>query len=271
MDKSKIKNLILLTLFLVNAILLGLLLADRHRTASEREAAWNELTYIFAREGIALSPEVQEASAVQGYVLRRDAKKEYASIASLLGNVGVDDQGGIIYSYSGDRGTADFQASGDFSVRLEPGALHPEENPADAAESILNKLGIRFDRTSPVLTEGDPVTATFTVTWRGIPIYNAHVNFLFYSGGSIEVSGLRAMDTVAGRGRAGMEPETLLMHFLRTAGEDGNITEVTDLCCGYFISGSASGDAELIPIWRVKTDAGDYYLNGFTGKQEAIP
>jgi hypothetical protein len=68
-----------------------------------------------------------------------------------------------------------------------------------------------------------------------------------------------------------MEPETLLMHFLRTAGEDGRVSEITGLRCGYFIRGSASGEAELIPVWRVETDAGDFYLNGFTGKKEAMP
>jgi hypothetical protein len=270
MEKSKIKNLILLTLFLVNAILLGLLLADRRQAAAEREAAWDELSGIFAREGIALSPEIREASAVQGYVLRRDEKKEYAVVAGLLGNVGVDDHGGNIYSYCGDKGTADFDATGDFTLDLSPGAIRARD-PVDTALGILKKLGIRCDRTPVQRTEGNPVKATFTVCWRDAPIYNAKVDFLFTGDGSVRVSGLRTMDTVVSRGRAAMEPETLLMHFLRTAGGEGHVSEITGLCCGYFIRGSASGEAELIPVWRVETDAGDYYLNGLTGKKEAMP
>lgn len=270
MDKSKIKNLILLTLLLVNAILLGLLLADRQQAAAQRQAAWDELTDIFAREGIALSPEIREAAAVQGYILRRDAKKEYASVSRLLGEVGVDNQGGNIYSYSGDSGTADFEATGDFTLNLNPGAVRVRD-PVDTALGILKKLGIRCERTPAVLTAGVPVTASFTVSWRGVPVFNAKVDFLFSGDGSLKISGLRTMDAVVSRGRAAMEPETLLMHFLRAAGGDGSVSEITGLRCGYFNRGSASGVAELIPVWRVETNAGDYYLNGFTGKKEAMP
>jgi hypothetical protein len=272
MNGAKIKNLIILMLLLVNVFLFGLVLTDRHEAAAGREAAWDDLAAVFQESGIVLSPGVREAVALQGCSLRRDTDSEASLASNLLGAVSAEDQGGNIYYYKGEKGEATFRGTGEFSILLNPGTVESGHDPVQTAVAVLKKIGVRCDPDSAEVKEpGEGASVTLTVSWQEDPVYNAQVTLTFSGGSLYLISGRRMLDTMASRGETGLAPETLLMRFLDAIHEGGYVcSAVESLRCGYIVSVSISGDADLIPVWRVDTDAGPYYLNGLTGKEESL-
>jgi hypothetical protein len=272
MNGAKLKNLIILMLVLVNLFLLALVWTDRREAAAGRETAWDELSAVFQENGIVLSSEVREAEALGGCSLRRDTAAEYKLVSRLLGTVSVKNQGGNIYYYIGEKGEATFRGTGEFSILLNAGAVETGSDPARTAIDVLKKMGVRCDPDSALVEEdGGGASVTLTVTWQDAPVYNAQVTLTFSGDSLYLISGRRMLDTVASRSEAGLEPETLLMRFLDIVHEGGYIcSEVKSLRCGYVVSVSVSGDADMVPVWRVETDAGPYFLNGLTGREMSL-
>ena len=268
MDKAKVKNLIILILLLANGFLLFLVLADRQETREGEAAAWRELTTVFEQNGIrVVEDDVRDARVLPVLTLQRDLREEQKAVERLLGNADVQDRGGNIYDYDAKKGIATFRGSGDFEIWLEEGAVRTGSDPVGTAVDVLQKLGIDCDADSAVLRElPGGWEVVLTARLDGDDVYNARALFTFSSANLLSVSGVRLPGGAATRGETGMEPATLLMHFLRAVLEGGYVcSEVTGLTCGYFIS--APG---LVPVWYVETDAGDYYLNALTGRSETF-
>lgn len=272
MDGSKIKNIVLLILFLTNVFLLGMLLTDYSEKRAAEEEGWEQLTAIFEENGIALSPTVQKEEPLKPYSLRRDAEGERAAVEKLLGNLEFLDMGGNIYFYNGVDGQATFRGTGEFDIVLQAGVVSAGNEPVQAACGVLKKLGIGYDRDrADVKAERSMTVVTIPVCWQDIQVFNAQVTFTFSSETLILISGRRLPDAESGQGSVGLPPKTLLMDFLRAVNEGGYVcSEVTEMQCGYIMNVPVSGDVELVPVWRIGTDVGDYYFNGVTGREEIL-
>jgi len=272
-DGSRIKNVILIVLLLTNAFLLGLLLLDKSEEREASEEGWRQLTAVFAKNGIQLSGTVrQQAETLGPYSLRRDAGEERRAVEKLLGKLNFQDLGGNIYFYNGVNGQATFRGTGEFDIVMNAGVVAAGDDPVREAAGVLRKLGIDYDRENIAVEADSTMTVVeFPLVWRDAQVFNAGVTFTFSREDLILISGRRLPDVETGRDGAGFSPETLLMRFLRAVGEGGYVcSEVRELGCGYIMSVPVSGDVELVPVWRIGTDAGDYYFNGLTGREELL-
>ncbi|MGI5935843.1 MAG: hypothetical protein ACOX7I_03420 [Oscillospiraceae bacterium] len=277
MDTSKIKNLVIIVLALVNVFMLALVLADRSEAKAAEKALDSEIARIFSDNGIALSEKVKVSGIdPQCFSLVRDMKKEQRMVSSVLGSVKVEDLGGNIYYYGSTNGQASFRGTGEFEMLLEGNSVSAGGDPVQAARKLLRKMGIDSEKESAKLEmskEGDRISVTLNASWKGDPIYNCQVSFIFQGGYLKLVMGRRPFDKISTTTEDGLlSPATVLIRFLDIVNSGGHVcSKVTAMEQGYVMDVSVPGDSTLCPVWMIETDVGKYYINGISGKPEAVP
>jgi regulatory protein YycI of two-component signal transduction system YycFG len=274
-DRSIIKNCIIIILALVNVFLLYIVL---HNTGEERLAEVNRkqaLATVLSENGITLNEDISLPDKVASQVsLSRDSGQEQSKISALLGNCVVTDQGGNIYHYEGTNGSAQLQGSGEFIISLNYGDITSGRDPSTAAKAAMKKLGLAYSGAEPdVKTEGDTTIVTLNCSYKNTPVYNAQIEFDFYGESLRIISGKRLLDeeTQVSSAATYLDSVTVLMKFLESVRQTGDVcSEISDLEIGYYISPSSSGDCTLKPVWRIQTNSRPYYIDAQTGKAETI-
>ncbi len=275
MDRSIIKNYVLIILALVNVFLLYIVL---HNAAEERQAVTYRkvaLEKVLSENGISLNNDIVLPDKVPSQVsLKRDSTKEQSNFSALLGNCAVTDQGGNIYHYDGKNGEAQLQGSGEFKILLNSGVVATGKDPTAAAKATMRKLGIAYSNIEPIVTPaGDSTTVTLYCAFRDTPVYNARIDFYFNGDWLMIISGNRPLDDESPVSASGsyLDSVTVLMKFLESVRQTGDVcSEIDDLEVGYFINSSVSGDCDLKPVWCIKTNSRPYYIDAQTGKAETI-
>ena len=90
MESSKIKNLIICILVVVNLFLAGLAATDGIQASRNRAAANEAVHTILENNGIMLTlRELPETDGLQSYAVSRDLEREKTMVSSVLGSVTV--------------------------------------------------------------------------------------------------------------------------------------------------------------------------------------
>ena len=271
MDGSKIKNLIIVILLLVNLFLLAMVLHDRIEEASAQKQALADVSAAYAAGGIKLSAELRWDDKLSGCSLSRDMSRESALVKAVIGTSMVDDLGGNILYYKGAKGEARFRGTGEFEIVLTARAIPVSGSPLDTAKSVLSDMGYKTDPSLAVVENTSETTKiTLLCKFRGNNVYNCSVTFLFTADYLMMMEGRRPLEWSAEAESSVISAPTVLMRFLTEVREHGTVcSEVRALELGYSMAASASGEGSLTPYWRIVTDAGQYYVNAMTGKIES--
>ena len=120
MQSSRLKNIIILILALVNLFLLASLFSRFSARRESREQTTAQLTELFAANGMTLSPDaVSFQPPPTGGTLARDTAQDRQMASLLLGDgLSYSDQGGGIWSYDSPDGAAVFRSGGSFDLGL---------------------------------------------------------------------------------------------------------------------------------------------------------
>lgn len=112
MQSSRLKNIIILILALVNIFLLGSLSVRKNAQLETRRQVQEQLVALFSASDLTLDPKaVSFQTPPSGGTLTRDADQERQLAAALLGKgLSHSSQSGVIYSYESDAGAAVFSA-----------------------------------------------------------------------------------------------------------------------------------------------------------------
>lgn len=261
METRRLKNIIILTLLLVNAFLLGMLGMRQAQQAAARRQATEELVKLFAAEGVALSPAaVRFDPPPSPLTLERDAAAEKTAASVFLGpEPAAADGGGGILTYTSERGRAVFRASGAFEIVGELG-----ENPT----ALSRRFCQSYDCELPEAWFDDSGSGSVTVRRlsRGYPVEGCTVTFLAEGGILRSVSGtFLPADATAAQGGSLLTASTALTAFLEARRTSGAVVgAVTGLSPCYELQSAASA-LTLAPLWRLDTDTADYYVNCATG------
>ncbi len=263
MKTSRLKDIVIAILALVNVFLLALLVA---RTAQER-AAWNrtaaELTTLYADCGVALPASLipRETPRLAAADPARDRSAEAAFAATILGDCEAEDVGGGIYRYRGARGVCLFRASGSLEATLE--------RPIASREAFTESLFAAYGYAalySDVQSDGTGTVTAVRMTPDGM-VFNARLLLRFYRGSLISVAGAFVPTVEAGGGGDCLDGVTALVRFLDYSRGSGEVcTAVTDVRAGYLLQSTASAAQRLIPAWCIATDVNRYYVNMSTGE-----
>lgn len=271
MEGSKVKNLIIVILLLVNLFLLAMVLHDRVEETKTQKQSLKDVAAAYEDSGIKLSAELHWDEKRGGCSLHRDLSREGKLAKAVIGTCTVDDLGGNILYYKGANGEARFRGTGEFEIVLATHAIPVSGSPLDTAKSVLDDMGYKTDL-SLAVTENmtDSTKITLLCMHRNSSVYNCSVSFLFTPEYLMMIEGRRLLEWSADGESSAFSAPTVLMRFLTEVREHGTVcSEVLELELGYSMAASASGEGTLTPYWRIVTDAGQYYVNAMTGKIES--
>ena len=136
MEWSKIKNIVILLLALVNVFLLVLVVSQERRSVRYQEEARTEAVAVLAKNGVDFLPErIPGDLELLPLEVERDrmGELEDSMAEALLGDVRKENQGGDLQvTYVSHTGQADFYSSGRFIFTFQPGAprLQAKNRPA---------------------------------------------------------------------------------------------------------------------------------------------
>lgn len=261
METYRLKNIIILTLTLVNVFLLGMLGMRQAQQVSSQHKTTEELVTLFAAEGVTLSESaVSFDPPPAALTLERDTAAEKTVAAAFLGDeLTAADEGGGILTYTSNLGRAIFRASGAFEITGELGRN-------------VSALGQRFCRNYGCKSPDEWFDASGSGTvivqqlCQGYPVEDCFVKFLAENNVLHSVSGnfLPSKSVVSQSGNL-LTASTALTAFLKARRTSGAVVSaVTGLYPCYELQSTAS-TLTLTPTWRVVTDTVDYYVNCSTG------
>lgn len=270
MDRSKLKNIIILILLALNLFLLAAVISDKRQSEHVRQQAWQSAVSALKDAGVAVSDGVDDAiAAPHVYTLRRSAAAERAMLERLFGKVSAEDLGGNIWFYNSAKGQASLRGSGETDILLSPGVWSVGRDGARAMFRLMEKLGLSCDEESLVQGEGEYAVHC---AWKGGRVYNAQVTFFLSGDEVLMVTGTRVFDDVEeSHGDGVMDELSAIMRFYElVTGGKWTCTVLEDLDVGYVQSVTVLDESTLTPVWRFSTDAGQLYINAATGRVETL-
>ncbi|MET0016170.1 hypothetical protein [Oscillibacter sp.] len=257
METYRLKNIIILTLVLVNAFLLGTLGMRQAQQVASQSQATEELVKLFAGEGVTLSESaVSFDPPPAALTLARDTAAERALAATFLGNeLTAADEGGGILTYTSNLGRAVFRASGAFEITGELG-----RNPSALGQQFCRNHGCELPDEWFNASGGG--TVTVRQLCQGYPVEDCSVTFLAENNVLHSVYGtfLPSNSTIS-QSENLITASTALTAFLEARRTSGAVVSaVTGIYRCYEFQNTASA-LTLTPTWRVVTDTVDYYVN----------
>lgn len=275
MDKSRVKNFIIILLALVNLFLLFIVISNGIEESRGRAYRLSALEKVLAENGITLSPEIEIPGTIPPLLsLKRDLDAERKRLSALIGSCQVADQGGNAYFYDGTDGQARSRGTGEFEMKLNSGVISKGKDPVATAKSAMKKLGIECADIAPIVTEnGSEVTVTLYCAQNGTPVRNAQISFVFAADNLLLVTGTRPLEEKSAAQSSESYPDgvTVLMNFFNSISQTGKVcSEINGLTIEYYMYSAVSGNCTLEPVWSIQTNVGTYYIDAATGKSETI-
>ena len=273
MDRSKLKNIIVLILLALNLFLLAAVVSDNSQSGHVRRQAWQSAVSALEGVGVSVSDNVDGAiDAPLMYTLRRSASVERAMLERLFGRVSAEDLGGNIWYYNSAKGQASLRGSGETDMLFSSGVWSMGRDSTRAIFRLMEKLGLSYDEESLVGDSEDEGKYTVNCAWKGGRVYNAPLTFYFSGDNLMMVTGTRVFDEVEeSRGEGVMAELSAMMRFYEIIiGEDWSCTVLEDLDVGYVQSVTVLDESTLTPVWHFSTDTGSLYINAVTGRIETL-
>ena len=268
MKTSRIKNIVIVILALVNAFLLVLLLGRQNQQRVAHERSVEQLSLLLANNGIAF-----DTSLLPGNVsylaaeLSYDADAEAAFARALLGDdAAVRSTGGGSSVYESECGSLRFRANG--VIEGTPNLF--VSNPIALCEDIFRSCDYEMDDTAyaHALAVSDSGSGTISAlrSVDGLSVFAAPLSLTFENNTLVAVSGSFLPSVTSVAGADGMDAISALVRFLDYRNSNGLVcTEITALTRGYLLQSSATS-AKLSPAWHIATDVSEYYVNSATGE-----
>lgn len=269
MESSKLKNIVLLILLITNLLLLFLMVSQRLESRQLQDKTLTDAVQLLEEKGISVKAEdLSHISFPEAMTAERDTAEEQRQFTALLGEGTTLTQKGLVAQYDGPWGQAEVRGDGAFSVLLNPNAYPAAEGEeAACAKNALKLIGFTASG-----FESDGATLTAYQTAAGCTVYSCSVTAEFGGGSLLRLSGQRLVgDADQATGAAAKSVATLLVRFRRYLVESGDAcTAILSATVGYTTVTDRTGQTELVPILRLKTDTNLYDLNALTGSIQRV-
>ncbi len=271
MEGTRIKNIVILILLLLNGFLLFLVGSRWAKDTHSLETARNSAIEIVRTGGIKIEdaavPRVMELEHMQAV---RDTARESELAAELLvGPVRVEARGGEVYRYQNTNGWIQFHSTGEFMAELEPAAfLLGEQTAAQHGATLLEQLGFECQILNDGTEDGQG-SITFRQLYKGVPILGCQATLSYQNGGLARITDARRVPGTPHHraGEQSLSVASSLMRLYNGLKELGDIyTRVDSIVPAYTMSAVRSGTARLTPVWYVQTDTGSYQMDTQTGQ-----
>lgn len=262
MESTRLKNIVIWILVLVNVFLLISLAIRKSAEIRAWQHASTELTKLFAADGITLDASlIPDLTPPPVKRLTRSTEMEQALTSFLLGdNLVKEEEGGGIFAYQNENGLGRFHSNGKFDITGQLGG-------ADG-EAFCRKFCSTYGYRDFHFTSEQRNTATAIQYSDNLPAVNCTATFLLQKGRLVSVSGTRASNTyvVTADRPEKRTAHTALTAFLGARRDSGAIVSaVTSMDVCYQLERAQTADMTLVPVWRIGTDTVTFYVNCYTG------
>ncbi len=271
MESSKIKNIILVILLLLNVFLLYIIFLDRSSAANRDMEAADAVVQTLKSNGISVGKSVDLSQATPSvYQISRDMAAEKSIVENLIRSARSEDLGGNIIFYSSGYAQASFRGTGEMDILFTSDLYEKGKNPVKSAARLMEKMGIECDEDMAKSEDGGVVV--LPCLWQGCPVYNASLSFTFGGDQLLMITGTRLMDKAAQQSSVQvMDCLSVMLRFLEVTREEGFVcSDLEALELGYIMSVPVSGESTLTPVWHFKTNAGELYINAVSGRLESV-
>ncbi len=271
MPYSKLKNLMILLLALVN-LLLGCLILPLHlERQRQRDLEAKELETLFLSCGVNLAVEPPSVGRAL-YILEFSPKPDAIPPAAraILGEGALAQDGSLPYLslYTSAAGRCQISRDGSVDAHLAGKAA------TGSFEREIGTLleGMRVEAASisdPVRQGAGVYTVTAIQELLGMPVFSSALDFTFRSGALVRIEGDAFFDTT-GLCRVGDDEcascAGALVAFLGSRDKLGWVgAELSGVCQGYLrVETASAAVVRLVPGWRISTDTGSFWVNGIT-------
>lgn len=272
MEGSKIKNIVIVILLLLNAFLLALSGGRRLVDARSQDQARTGAMEVIRSNGVALEDSVVPKSmGLRPMRASRDVERESALAARLLGDGTTrEHRGSEVYRYRNDSGSVQFHSTGEVAARLDTG-LYPlgDQDPGQHAVSVAALLDCHT-RVVESTVSGGTGTVTLVQTLQDVAVLDCQLVAQYRHGQLESLQGMRLIGKAESlEGDIPITVATALMRLYNGLKELGDIySGIESISPAYSLSVERSGAVRLTPVWSVRTDTGDYVLNTMTGQLE---
>ena len=267
MDASRLKNIAIIILAALNICFLALIGVSRFEVGSVTAETKESIAELYHSSGISLEPGIIPAAMdADWYTISRNTEEESRIVSVMIGQSDAVDQGGNIYSYETEKGSALFRSNGEFEIRLN--FVDDGAGAGRTAARLLEDMGVSFISEGAEMEEhGNSRGISYVCSWDEHPVLNCKVNLTIYAGGSAVLSGRRIKGIPQKSGaEEALNVNTMLVRFLdeiKSGGHICNRIESIDLC--YNMTSTSSGTA-LEPVWHIVTDGSEYKVSVTNGR-----
>lgn len=263
MVKSKVKNIIILILLLLNVCLLMLIVGQRLQSARYEEETMRRTLEALALNGIAVEREIlPEAMELPSLSVTRDAEREKQAADLLLGDDVISTNSGGMNIYSSVTGNLSFYGGG--AVAGELSYNWREQGTSESpTSSLLKGLGVEpWSMTSG----NDEVTVIPLI--NGAPVFNGTLIFRCDGDVLVELEGrMPGLCTPTQEQEKAITVPTALVSLLEYITQSGTVCRsVQSMVPGYFVVSSGTDSARMNPCWRVQTDTVTFYIDALDGE-----
>lgn len=271
MEGTRIKNMVILILLLLNGFLLFLVLGRWAEDTHSHEAARSSAIEIIRADGVALVEDAvpEDMTLTHMKTVRDTAWENELAVVLLGGAVGVEARGGEVYRHQNENGWIQFHSTGEFMAELEPAAFAlGEQTAAQHGAALLERMGFECRLLNDATQDGQG-SITFRQLHKGVPVLGCQATLVYRDGGLAGIVDARRMPGVPHRtvGEASLSVASALMRLYNGLKELGDIyTRIDSITPAYTMSAGRSGTAGLTPVWHVQTDTGAYQMDIQTGQ-----
>lgn len=274
MEWSKIKTIILLMLVCANAALLALVFAREGLGLRYADETKQSAVQVLEQNGIQLLPQqVPEDISYSTLNLTRDRSGEEAIARLLLGDVTSASESDVRHEFLSEKGSMEFSMNGSFQVEFAQGAWLREkgESYEEASQRFLSQLDFTGQwEASEAVSDG--TLLTYCQVWSKVPVFSCQVSLLWQGDELRHAQGQRLAGTAAAEGSAQpLSTTTILIRFLSGLSQNGFVcSQIEAMDPGYRANGTVR-TAQLLPVWRIQTDSGNYYVDALSGEVSQAP
>jgi hypothetical protein len=268
---SKLKNIVILVLALVNVLLLALVLPLQQERRQQEALAMENLHALFDQYGITLHVESLPATESL-YTLEFSPETDAAlpAVQALLGEMVLaqDDSTQYLSLYRSDLGQCQISRSGQLEARLVD--REAENDLSKAVSEYLEDMGVEVAAVSaPNRISAGVYTVQAVQQLLGVPVFSSTLEFTFHNSVLTRVEGTVYFDTTnlyRTDDVTCISCADALVAFLSNRDALGWVgSTVSGVTQGYLRTETASATlVRLVPGWQISTDTGSFWVNGIT-------
>ncbi len=268
MEWSKLKNMILLMLAFVNAVLLLLVGAQERQVQRYLEDTRQAALTVLEQEGISFAlDQMPDNLTLPSVTVMRDRTGERTIAQALLGET-VQEEGSEVRSrYRSPNGTAEFSMNGSFSIAFQPSAWRLEEGQdyTQGSQACLTALGISATLEAQHQV-GSQLVLTYRQQWEGYPLFSCLVSLHWQGDQLLLVEGQMLKGAAATtRNSPLLSTPAILVRFLEGMNQGGYVCSRIDTMTPGYLSSGLTSSVQLTPVWQLTTDTGTYFIDALTG------